>query len=107
MKIPTDYRGFIRLAKKRNVKLTPGGTSAKKGCLMTLISIAFLEDGSFLPYTRGQDYAIENLGLDKTLGLEDGFEDCLKTNETATYNRYYKVGQRLREYALANSGKVG
>lgn len=107
MNLPTSYRGMIRLAKKLNVKLTPSACmpyrhtiNPSEGCALGLLGYAN-GLGTYLDVLKYSPD--EKLSL-RMRGLEAGFENFrFDGSAGAVYSRYYKVGQRLREYSCGNA----
>lgn len=106
MNIPTSFRGIVRLAKKHKVKLTPQALPCRvhwdrEGCPLAVIAF---ENGCNTLIGLIQEVTKEtgNTVLDDKLrSIEHGFENWAyqKRYMEGTNARYYKIGQRLRQYA--------
>jgi hypothetical protein len=108
-KLDLSYRGILRAAKRHNVKLTPGATvgdyrNGGCGCALTALAVDNNIDAVYMVRDGfGVDAAV------KMYAIEAGFEDWrpdgsgyrlqLAKDNPAVYNRYEKIGRRLREYA--------
>lgn len=106
MNLPLSFRGIVRLAKKHNIKLTPGCgvRECKKsgyGCALTVLAI----ENNRHTYSINDDYPYGSQTYIKLRGIESGFEDwgsnidSYEGDSLTLFNRYYKIGERLREYA--------
>lgn len=109
MNLPLSFRGIVRLAKKHNLKLTQraGVRDYKKygeGCALTTLAIennlSFYSEVYDDFYTQGHCHPM----YIKLRGIECGFEDWedledYEGQNLTLFKRYYKIGERLREYA--------
>lgn len=106
MNLPLSFRGIVRLAKKHKLTLTPGhGVRAYKdlgtGCALTAIAV---ENGLSTYDSVYNNNDVSPTDVIKLRSIEDGFEGFHNSwgyaGEILTlYNRYRKIGERLRAYA--------
>lgn len=110
MKLNLSFRDILRTAKRHKVKLTPGACVSDyridgSGCVLTTLAV---DNGVTAVYEMrdmlGPDVAV------KLHALEAGFEgwspeggsfyrEQLYKDNKVVYNRYEKIGRRLRKYA--------
>lgn len=109
MNLNLSFRGILRAAKRHKVKLTPGATVGDyhcwgSGCALTALAVDNdlnttyeMRDG-FSPEVSVKLHAIE-AGFEDWSADNSSYREHLAKTYPSVYNRYEKIGRRLRKYA--------